>query len=230
LILLAILIGALWLYGVRLEGGQALQSQEVHRALQGAKDAEIILENGAGDVDIHMLSSSNDLIAGRVASGRGRDTFEEFSVQAGKASYRLRETGSYVFLGGRVSEPTWDLGLTPEIPLDIRFSQGAGNSNLDLSGLQVRALKVNQGVGKTTITLPAVGQFDARIDGAIGQVVIIIPKGMALRVQSNLALANLVVPNGYQKKDNVYTSPGYETAENRVNLEIGMAIGNVTIR
>jgi len=86
------------------------------------------------------------------------------------------------------------------------------------------------GVGQTTITLPAKGIFDARIDGAIGQIVIIIPEGMALRIRSNTALANTTVPSGYNKSDRVYTSPGYESSENKVNLEIGMAIGNVTIR
>jgi predicted membrane protein len=31
------------------------------------------------------------------------------------------------------------------------------------------------------------------------------------------------------KADNVYTSPEYESAENRVELEIGLAIGNVSV-
>lgn len=229
-VLLAILAGALWLYGVQFESGQAMQGQEVRQALQGATRAEIVLENGAGDVTIHALSGSNDLIAGRVTSGRGRRAFEDFSIQGSTATFRLHETGTYMFVGGRAGERTWDLGLSPQPALDIRYSQGAGNTDLDLSGLQVSALQVNMGVGQTTVTLPVEGNFDAKIDGAIGQIVIVVPEGMSLRVRSNTALANISVPGGYQKSDRVYTSPGYESAANKVNLEVSMAIGNVSVR
>ena len=229
-LLLAILAGALWLYGVRLETGQALHSQEVSQALQGAASAEIVLENGAGDVYIHALSGSDELIAGQVESGRGRTAYEQLSIQGSQARYQLRETGTYIGFGGRFGEHSWDLGLTPQIPLDIRYSQGAGNSNLDLGGLQISGLKINSGVGQTTVTLPATGNFDVGIDGAIGQVVVLVPRGMAVRIQSNTALANLSVPGGYERSDRVYTSPGYTSAENKANLTIGMAIGNVSIR
>jgi len=229
-LLLAILAGALWLYGLRVESGQALHSQEISQALQGVKSADIVLENGAGDVYVHKLSGSNELVSGQVASGRGRNAIEEFSVQGNQATYRLRETGTYIGFGERFGEHSWDLELTTQVPLDIRYSQGAGNTNLDLSGLQLSALKVNVGVGQTTVTLPETGNFDVRIDGAIGQIVVVVPKGMAVRIQSNTALANLSVPSGYERSDRVYTSPGYESAENRANLTIGMAIGNVSIR
>jgi len=229
-VLLAVLAGALWFYGVRLEGGQALPGQEVRQALDGVKSAEIILESGAGDVSIHALSGSTDLVAGQVASGRSRQTTEDFSMEGDQAIFRLRESGNFGAVWERAGQNTWDLGLNSAIPLKIQFNQGAGSSNLNLDGLQVSALKINTGVGQTKVTLPATGQFDASIDGAIGQVILIVPRGMALRVQANLALANLAVPAGYQKSDKVYTSPGYASAENRVNLEIGMAIGNVTIQ
>lgn len=229
-VLLAVLAGALWFYGVRLESGQALPGHEVRQALDGVKSAEIILESGAGDVSIHALSGSTDLVAGQVASGSGRQTVEDFSMQGDQAIFRMRETGNYGAIWERAGQYTWDLGLNSAIPLKIQFNQGAGSSTLNLNGLQLDALKVNMGVGQIKVTLPATGQFDAGIDGAIGQVILIVPAGMELRVQSDLALANLVVPAGYQKSDKVYTSPGYASAENRVNLEIGLAIGNVTIQ
>lgn len=229
-VLLAILAGALWLYGVRFESGQAMQGQELSQPLQGATRAEIVLENGAGDVHIHTLSGSSELIAGRVTAGRGRRAFEEFSVQGSQASYRLRETGTYMFVGELAGERTWDIGLSPQPTLDIRYSQGAGNTDLDLTGLQVSDLQVNVGVGQTTVTLPSEGNFDASIDGAIGQIVIVVPEGMALRLRSNTAIANTSVPAGYQRADRIYTSPDYQSAARRVNLVVGMAIGNVTVR
>jgi predicted membrane protein len=78
--------------------------------------------------------------------------------------------------------------------------------------------------------LPSEGNFDASIDGAIGQIVIVVPEGMALRLRSNTAIANTSVPAGYQRADRIYTSPDYQSAARRVNLVVGMAIGNVTVR
>lgn len=229
-VLLAILAGVLWLQGVRLGAGQVLSGQEVRQSFQGATRAEIILQSSAGDVYIHSLPGSNELIAGQVASGKSRRIFEEISMQGEQANYRLREDENFGYFWGRAGQRTWDLGLTPTIPLEIHYSQGAGVSYLDLSELQVYALRVNMGVGQTTVTLPAKGEFDGRIEGAVGQLIIIVPKGMELRVRSNLALANIITPAAYRKRDRVYTSPGYETAANRIDLEVGMAVGNVMIR
>jgi len=39
-----------------------------------------------------------------------------------------------------------------------------------------------------------------------------------IRVDTGLAASQL--PAGYQRRDDIYTSPGYATAENRVDLEV----------
>jgi len=61
-------------------------------------------------------------------------------------------------------------------------------------------------------------------------VVVIIPTGMAacIRVDTGLAVSDL--PDSYRQRGDVYTSPGYSSADDRVNLEISQAIGKVTIR
>jgi len=125
---------------------------------------------------------------------------------------------------------SWDLGLNPALPLDIHFSIGAGSAELDLQGLRLERLDVNMGVGKTKVTLPEAGRFEARVNGAIGQIVIIVPKGMAVRIHPGTVLANLSLPSDYQKRDGEYVSPGYEAATHRIDLDVGMAIGNITVR
>ena len=228
-VLLALLAGALWLYGVRIESGQAVSGQEVQQPLGTVSRGQIILESSAGDVVLRALDSSTDLVSGRVASGRGRNVIEEYNVEGDQAIYRLRDSGTYVVVGEGVGRHTWELAVTREIPLNIRFNQGAGTSELILSGLKISGLNVSMGVGQTRVFLPATGQFAAKIDGAVGQIVIDVPKGMGVRIRSGLALANILVPSGYSKSDKVYTSPDYGTAENRVELEVGLAIGNVTV-
>ena len=64
----------------------------------------------------------------------------------------------------------------------------------------------------------------------IGQTIIVIPTGLAARIHIVTGLAGSQLPDEYQRWDDVYTSPGYESAENRVDLKVSQAIGNVTIR
>jgi len=61
-------------------------------------------------------------------------------------------------------------------------------------------------------------------------VVVIIPTGMAARIRVDTGLAVSDLPDSYRQRDDVYTSPGYSSADDRVDLEISQAIGKVTIR
>jgi predicted membrane protein len=105
-----------------------------------------------------------------------------------------------------------------------------GQADVDLSGLTVSDLNVSMGLGQTTVVLPAEGRLRVKISGAIGQTTIVVPAGMEARIQASTGIAARQVPAGYRKQDDVYTSPGYAGAENRVDLEVSQAMGEVTIR
>jgi hypothetical protein len=106
-----------------------------------------------------------------------------------------------------------------------------GSSELDLTGLALSSLMATTGIGRMEVLLPAEGRFQAQVDGAIGMTVIVIPEGMAARIQADTALASRKVPEGYEEQqDGVYVSPGYATAENRVDLVLTQALGAVEIR
>jgi hypothetical protein len=99
-----------------------------------------------------------------------------------------------------------------------------------LTGLSLDSLEVSLGVGQTTVTLPDEGRFYAKIEGAIGQTVVVIPAGLAVRIRVETGLAASDLPHGYRQRGDVYTSPGYASADDRVDLEVDQAIGQVTIR
>jgi len=89
---------------------------------------------------------------------------------------------------------------------------------------------VNMGVGRTTVILPNEGNFEARIEGAIGQTTVIVPRSTAIRIHLATGIAARQVPSDYQRHNDAYTSPGYEGADDRIELKVSQAIGNVTIR
>lgn len=229
-LILAVLAGALWLGGVTVDRGMALNSTEVQQMLEGATSARVVIEPGAGALALKALDDSNTLLSGTVGQRRGEQISQDFSQANGRATFILRSSGSTIFLPQDQNRWKWDLGLNRQIPLDLKVGLGAGEAVLDLTGLDLSALEVDLGVGQSTITLPATGRFEAKVNGAIGQLVIIVPQGMAVRIHANTALGGLDVPDRYNQNNDVYTSPGYESADHRIELDISQAIGEIVIR
>jgi len=230
----AIVAGVLWLFGSGIIRGREAAAEEVAQALGGATQARVIIAPAVGSLRVESLAESDNLIAGVIHPVSGENVNRDFTVEGETATFTLQSAGSFgpftPFFGSWGGEPGWDLGLNGEVPLELEVSMGVGESDLDLEELQVSDLTVSMGVGQTTVVLPAVGRFQAKIDGAIGQTVVVIPRGMEARVQVDTGLAGSRLPAGYRQQDDVYTSPGYASAEDRVDLEVSQAIGNVSIR
>jgi hypothetical protein len=237
----AIVAGALWLLGPDIGTRRIVAGEEVSQALGGATRAEVVIEPGVGSLHVEALPESAEarevllpssaLVEGVVDVGRGRRVNRHFAVAGGTATFTLRSEGEIIgpfFWWG--DQPRWELGLAPEVPLELDIGFGVGLADVDLTDLTVDDLKLSMGIGRTIVTLPDEGRFQAKIEGAIGETVVVIPAGLAARVQVDTGLSVSDLPDGYQQRDDVYTSPGYASADDRVDLEVSQAIGKITIR
>jgi hypothetical protein len=231
-LLVAILAGALWFMGGGAPAGQALPGEEISQGLEGATEARVELTPAAGSLYVKALAAdANILVNGTVRERSGETVRQDFSQSGGEATFNLHTEGfSGFFLPGSRQGPDWDLNLTPSVPLDLQAGLGAGELVLDLSGLELSRLEVDLGAGRLLLTLPAEGRFEARINGAVGEMVIVVPEGMQVRIESNTALAGIEVPEGFRRDEDIYTTAGYEGAENQINLEASQAIGKITVR
>lgn len=228
-----ILAGALWMFRADIGTGRVLTGEEVRQALGEATRAKVVIEPGVGSLHIEALLESANLVEGVIQTGREQRVRRDFAVVGKTATFTLRSQGE-----GRIIGPffwagdqrSWELGLAPEVPLELDISFGVGWTDIDLTDLTIDDLKVSMGIGRTTVTLPDEGRFQAKIDSSIGETVVVIPAGMAARIRVDTGLAVSDLPNGYQQRDDVYTSPGYASADDRVDLEVSQAIGKITIR
>ncbi|HEX7973993.1 MAG TPA: DUF5668 domain-containing protein [Anaerolineales bacterium] len=228
-LILAILFGALWFLGARVERGQAISGQQVSQALQEATQARVVIDHGSGSIRLHALAGSDSLLSGQAPVFRGGSILQQYTVQNGTGALTLSESGNNAFIPND-ADYTWDLGLNPQTPLDLQVNMGAGNLDLDLTGLKITALKVNLGIGEIKIVLPTTGSFSAEIKGAIGSLVVTLPQGLAAQIKSDSGLTTVQAPPGFSKDGNTYTSPDYAGAANRVDLTVGQAIGSVVIK
>jgi len=212
--------------------GRAAISETVRQSREGAARAQVVIEPGVGRLHIKALPESANLVEGQIDLGKGERATPVFSVKGDRATFALqtdRHSFGPTFWGGGGGR-TWDLDLAPGIPLDLRVDLGMGEADLDLTGLAVSSLDVSVAMGKTTVLLPQEGDIKAKIDGAMGEIVVVVPEGVEACVHANVGIGSRKLPDGYQRQDEVYTSPGYARADSRIDLEVSLAIGSIQVR
>lgn len=127
----------------------------------------------------------------------------------------------------------WSVILTNDIPIDMNIDLGVGESNLNLRGLNLQSLVVDTGVGETTIDLTGEWQesFDVRINGGVGSTTVYLPENVGLRLEADTGIGSLVV-NGLQKEgdSNVYTNAAYGESEVDITFDISGGIGEITVQ
>lgn len=230
-LILAILVGAVWLFGVRFSTGQVIAGEQISQPLEGISSAQVSLSPPAGTLRLQALSEPTGLLVGQVGMPGNQHVLQDYSVNAGRAQMNLHVTGSnFVMLPGNADQWKWNLELATGIPIDLKVDMGAGEALLDLTGVDLTSLKVSLGVGRADVTLPQSGSYNAQLEGAIGELVVWVPRGTGITIIPSTALVATSYPPGFQKQGDRLVSPDYSQAADRIDLRLNMAIGSVSVR
>ena len=229
-LIVAVFVVGVFLMDTRVES--SFSTEKIRHSFGDATSAEISVSPAVGFVRVNALGQgTSNLIEGDIRVIRGEKWSETFGADKDPIVYTVKSqrVGWVPSFGIWDDTASWDVGLNPDVQLNLDVSLGVGKSELDLGGLILTDLDADIGVGKLTVTLPNEGQFRAHIDSAIGETFVIIPRGMAARIRVSTGLGTSQMPAGYSRQGDYYISPGYGTAENRVDLEISQAIGLIRV-
>jgi hypothetical protein len=132
-------------------------------------------------------------------------------------------------VGGKLINE-WDLRLGKSIPMDLVIHTGAGNSQLDLSELNMTSLTVETGAGVTTVNLDGNWEHDVNvsIEGGVGEIKVNLPAEMGVRVDMDTALVTVTV-NGLTRAENGYVNEAFGTAPHTLTLNLQTGVGSVTL-
>jgi len=130
--------------------------------------------------------------------------------------------------GGLINE--WEIRLSENIPMDLLIRTGAGNSQLDLGGLDITSLTVETGAGVTNVNLDGNWEHDVNvsIQGGVGELTVNLPTEMGLRVEMETALV-AVTANGLINQENGYVNQAYGTAPHTLTLRLQAGVGSVVL-
>jgi hypothetical protein len=201
----------------------AAAAEIVDIPLAGAADAEVRIAFGAGRLAVAAAQP------GKLAEGTCRGGTAISSPGPGRVRFA---TPNPSWNWTRVPFE-WRLGLTGEVPLRLEVETGAADSDLDLSLLRVSDLRIRTGAAQTRVNLPAaagVTRVDA--EGGAAQLRFRVPPGVSARIHSTMALGSTDVdatrfprtPDGRG-----WASPDFDTAPNRVEIEVRGGVGQVSV-
>ena len=230
--LFIIALGLYILLGRYASSPSEVASQEVSVPLDGATEATVRLEHGAGRLLITGSTPKGMLLAG---------SFDSMRLNTSKSGSKLKvtlhtaveDTLMFIFpWNWSRGRRTWKFGLTPEVPLSLKIESGASESNLDLSESKVVDLDIDTGASSTTILMPkAAGHTKAEISGGAASFDVTIPKGVAAKIRVESGLGSVSVDeNRFPRAGKAYQSADYDSAANTLDLRLEVGVSSVTIR
>ncbi len=212
-------------------GGGPMQEKTENVPLGGVGEAEIALDISAGEIVVRGADSA-DLLAGTFRYNRPR-LEPEVNVVRGLAdrarvSVRHLRRGGTIF--GRVRN-TWDLTLSTRVPIDLDLDCGAGRTDLDLRGLDLKSLTIDMGVGelKADLTGERSRSLDVTVDGGVGEATFVLPAAIGVRVEVDGGLGSVNAP-GFAKSGRVYTNEVWGRTEASITISVDAGIGSVNLK
>lgn len=199
--------------------------------MEGTTRARIRINHGAGRLRIHSMSNPEDLIEGDFQGGVEYDT----SRHGDEMDVSLRVPSNFLFFApwfwGR-GGMDWSFGINNTVALSLSLNTGAADAELDLRDLHVNEVRLQTGASSTVMMLPAnAGQTNVSVEAGAASVRLVIPDGVAARIRNRSGLSSLSVDRSrFQRKGDVYQSEDYDSATNRVDVNIQTGVGSVEVR
>ena len=225
-----ILAGVWFLLGPRLFKADMIEEQ-VTIPLEGASEADIRFNHGAGRILINSGNLGGNLLSGTFTGGLEKEISRSGSSLSANLSMPQRVLGVAI-PGVDFKGFAWNLTLNRDVPLRLRFSKGAGESVLDLSDTLVKELRVETGASATRVKLPMrAGQTRVTAKAGMASLEFSVPQGVSARIRLDTGMSsNKIDTNRFPLTGSVYQSPDFDTAANRVDIEIEAGMGGIDVR
>lgn len=233
-VLAGLLVAVLLVGAVGAAVGIAMAQEEdvvvgtVTEPLGDLRSVDVRLVFGAGNLTIRSLPpDSPNLVEGRFED-RGAEVALSRSGDRGELRIEMGSRRWFRSFGSG----DWDIALSPVPRLSLEMDGGAADMDWDLRDLQVTSLDVDTGAASMELVMPArAGQTQARIDGGAASITITIPEGVAARIRSDSGLSSIDVDTRrFPRAGDVWESPDFGAAANRVEIELHLGASSVTVR
>jgi hypothetical protein len=233
LAVLALLVGATIYLLVAWDPADRFQVVEVQCPLDGSESGEVILRLMVGRLEVQALRDVNAFAQAEVEVENEGDLDQSCRAERSIARLNLSDTGwRFHHLFTLFQRARWQVALTPKLPLDLSVEVDVGDGHLDLHDLRAETVTVQTHVGEVEITLPSqVERGQVLVTCDVGRVLVTVPQGVAVRIEAESDVGSVSVDKQRfpRVEEGVYQSPDYENAAYRVDLEVEVSVGSITV-
>lgn len=236
------------------EGEVELETAHLTAPLDDAESAQVNVDFSVGKASAKALPADSDNLFEARITYVGEYEFEVSGES--ERSVSLRQKGSFpnkiARLISHAKSLEWDIALAQNIPHRLHLKGGLGETDINLTGLLVEAIKLDTGVGKVALTLPSqevdfdasinggVGKTDVtlpagaggrlKIDGGVGEVNILAAPTVDMRIKANSGLGQISLPETLTRAGDVWETPDFADASKPILIDYNGGVGSFRLK
>lgn len=229
---------------------QSPQVETFTTPLDSTSSANMVLNLSSESSDIHALNNSSNLFDATIGHWGGTViyTVTGDQVKSIKLS-RVTNPANWFRFDFSFTSLNWDIGVSPDVPVDLTIDGASGSVTADLTGLNLSALQASMASGSSNFTLPqsknayvasiesgsgsvhanlpAATTLTLQLDSASGSVNISLPSNAAVRIEvTDSGSGSLNLPSNLQSISSTgngvgtWESSNYSTAANKILIQV----------
>ena len=230
-------LAALLVVAAVLLGSCGTQGQDVEKM---QNESRSIQPEDAKSVRAHLTMGAGELKVGGAADALMEGDFSynvadwkpqiDYEVSGEKGDLTVEQSsGDDGRLGGGARNE-WDLRFNDDVPTDLVVEMGAGESDLDLDSLALTGLDLQMGAGETTVDLTGdyARDFDASIEGGVGEATVLVPSEVGVRVRAEGGLGKINA-EGFQREGEAYVNDAYGDSDVALSVDVRGGVGSINL-
>ena len=204
-------------------------------------ESRSVQPDDAKTVRAHLTVGAGELTVGGAADALMEADFSYFvadwkpeivyEVNGEKGDLTVEQgSGDDGSLGGGARNE-WDLRFNDDVPTDLVVEMGAGESDLDLDSLTLTGLDLQMGAGGTTVDLTDdyAQDFDASIEGGVGEATVLVPSEVGVRVRAEGGLGKINA-EGFQREGEAYVNDAYGDSDVSLDVDVQGGVGSINLK
>jgi len=215
--LFIVAIGVWILIGGGVKGRRGEPGESFSIPLQGAREADLRVDHGAGRISIGPGANSGDFLTGTKGVGMNQSA----QLIGDRLEVKIEAGPSFIpFVGPHGG--VWEYRLDTATPTQLVIHSGASRLDLDLRTLSVNRLEFQGGATDLDLTLPATaGSFVSEIEAGAASIEVRVPKGVGLRLHTkSVGSVNVDEAAFPRRAPDMYESADFAAATMRSEVRI----------
>lgn len=207
-----------------------LQNESRSVALGNAKSVNIQVVMGVGKLS--MEGGAKDLLDAKftynLLSWRPEVNYSVTDSVGDLKVSQPKSSGNS--LGSNVSYD-WNLRLNSDVPINLKTTLGAGESNLKLGEMSLTGLSIQSGAGNMTIDLSGTwkNNLNASVEAGVGDLVLVLPKDTGAIVNLSHGIGSVEVGSGFKSAGNAYINDAYGKSNVSLLIDVKAGIGKIRL-